>query len=123
QQRPNQKNRAVGESLPSLRLHMIAQGPEWPRRERLFLFGRRAPRTRISTNRAFALHAAVPIRRASDDSNASHWPRVLVGEHAAFLRERIAQGGFTLRSVVAELAGRGLKVDYRTVWAFIRPLA
>jgi putative transposase len=46
-------------------------------------------------------------------------PRVLVGEHAAFLRERIAQGGFTLRSLVAELAGRGLKVDYRTVWAFV----
>ena len=48
-----------------------------------------------------------------------HLPRLLVGAHAAFLRERIAQGGFTLRGLVAELADRGLKLDYRTVWSFI----
>jgi transposase len=29
-----------------------------------------------------------------------------------------AQGDFTLRGLVAELAERGLKVDYRTMWAF-----
>ena len=46
-------------------------------------------------------------------------PRLLVGEHAAFLRERIAQGDFTLRGLVAELARRGLEVDYRTVWTFV----
>jgi transposase len=46
-------------------------------------------------------------------------PRVLIGEHADSLRERIAQGDFTLRGLVAELAGRGLKVDYRTVWTFV----
>ena len=45
--------------------------------------------------------------------------RVLVGAHAIFLRGRIAQGDFTLRCLVAELADRGLKVDYRTVWAFV----
>jgi putative transposase len=49
-----------------------------------------------------------------------HRPRLLVGWHADFLRERIAQGDFTLRGLVAELAGHGLKVDYRTVWTFIR---
>src|SRR5271166_225308 len=48
-----------------------------------------------------------------------HRPRLLVGEHADFLRERIARGDFTLRGLVAELAGRGLEVDYRTVWAFV----
>lgn len=48
-----------------------------------------------------------------------HRPRLLVGPHAAFLRERIAQRDFTLRGLVAELAGRGLKVDYRTVWSFV----
>jgi Transposase and inactivated derivatives len=48
-----------------------------------------------------------------------HRPRVLIGAHAGFLRQRIAQGDFTLRSLVAELAGRGLKVDYRTVWTFV----
>ena len=46
-------------------------------------------------------------------------PRLLVGAHAQFLRERIAQGDFTLRSLVAKLSSRGLKVDYRTVWAFV----
>ena len=29
------------------------------------------------------------------------------------------RGDFTLRGLVAELAGRGLKVDYRSVWAFV----
>jgi transposase len=43
-----------------------------------------------------------------------HRRRLLVGAHAVFLRERIAQGEFTLRGLVAELAGLGLKVDYRT---------
>jgi putative transposase len=48
-----------------------------------------------------------------------HRPRVLIGEHAAFLRERIAQRDFTLRGLVAELAERGLEVDYRTIWTFV----
>lgn len=48
-----------------------------------------------------------------------HRPRLLVGEYATFLRERIAQGAFTLRGLVAELAGRGLEADYRTVWSFV----
>jgi len=39
--------------------------------------------------------------------------------HAAWLRERIASEPFTLRGLVAELAGRGLKVDYRTMWTFV----
>ena len=33
-------------------------------------------------------------------------------------RSRMAEGAFTLRGLVAELAERGLKVDYRTMWAF-----
>lgn len=48
-----------------------------------------------------------------------HRPRVLVGEHAGFLRERMAQSDFTLRGLVSELAERGLNVDYRTVWTFV----
>ena len=40
------------------------------------------------------------------------------GEQADWLRARMAEGGFTLRGLVAELAERGLKVDYRTMWAF-----
>lgn len=46
-------------------------------------------------------------------------PRVLVGEHRAWLVKRIAGADFTLRGLVAELAERGLKVDYRTIWKFV----
>ena len=49
-----------------------------------------------------------------------HRPRRIGGEHEAWLRERASRGDFTLRGLVAELAERGLKVDYRTMWSFIR---
>ena len=48
-----------------------------------------------------------------------HKPKAIRDGHAAFLSERIRQGAFTLRGLVAELAGRGLKVDYRSVWNFV----
>jgi putative transposase len=35
------------------------------------------------------------------------------------LLERTKEKDFTLRGLVAELAERGLKVDYRTVWSFV----
>ena len=47
-----------------------------------------------------------------------HVPRKIRGEQADWLRARMADGAFTLRGVVAELAERGLRVDYRTMWAF-----
>lgn len=47
-----------------------------------------------------------------------HVPRKITGEQASWLRTRMADGAFTLRGLVAELAERGLKVDYRTIWAF-----
>jgi putative transposase len=47
-----------------------------------------------------------------------HVPRKIRGEQADWLRARMAEGAFTLRGLVAELAERGLKVDYRTMWAF-----
>jgi putative transposase len=47
-----------------------------------------------------------------------HPPRKIAGAHEAWLLERI-KGPFTLRGLVVELAERGLKVDYRTVWAFV----
>jgi transposase len=40
------------------------------------------------------------------------------GAEADWLRARMAEGDFTLRGLVVELADRGLKVDYRTMWAF-----
>src|ERR1700676_3731456 len=48
-----------------------------------------------------------------------HKPKAIRGEHEAWLRERLRQGDFTLRGLVAELAERGLKVDYRSVWNFV----
>ena len=40
------------------------------------------------------------------------------GAEADWLRARMAEGDFTLRGLVAELAERGLRVDHRTMWAF-----
>jgi transposase len=46
-------------------------------------------------------------------------PKAIAGEHAAFLSRRVRDGAFTLRGLVGELAARGLKVDYRSVWNFV----
>lgn len=43
----------------------------------------------------------------------------IVGEHRDWLIGRCREKDFTLRELVAELAERGLSVDYRTVWAFV----
>ncbi|UWU67988.1 IS630 family transposase [Bradyrhizobium sp. NC92] len=46
-------------------------------------------------------------------------PKAISGEHAVWLSQRIKDGDFTIRGLVAELAGRGLKVDYHSVWDFV----
>jgi putative transposase len=46
-------------------------------------------------------------------------PKAIVGEHRAWLLQRVKEKDFTLRGLVAELAERGLKVDYRTMWNFV----
>jgi transposase len=48
-----------------------------------------------------------------------HKPKAISGEHHAWLLERTKARDFTLRGLVAELAERGLKVDYRAVWNFV----
>ena len=45
-------------------------------------------------------------------------PRRIAGAHRAWLVARAA-AAFTLRGLVAELAGRGLGVGYRTMWKFV----
>ena len=47
-----------------------------------------------------------------------HRPKLIIGEHRTWFLERTKRD-FTLRELVAELADRGLKVDYRTVWNFV----
>jgi transposase len=46
-----------------------------------------------------------------------HKRRTLSGTHRDWLLDR-AKTDFTLRGLVTELAERGVKVDYRAVWAF-----
>lgn len=48
-----------------------------------------------------------------------HRPKSISGKHRIWLLQRIKDGDFTLRGLVTELAERGLKVDYRTVWTFV----
>jgi len=48
-----------------------------------------------------------------------HKPKAISGEHAVWLSQRIRSSDFTLRGLAAELAERGLKVDYRSVWEFV----
>jgi putative transposase len=48
-----------------------------------------------------------------------HKPRAIRDEHEAWLRRRIGERDFTLRGLVAELAERGLVVDYHSVWDFV----
>jgi putative transposase len=46
-------------------------------------------------------------------------PKKLVGEYRDWLLQRCRERDFTLRGLVAELAERSLRVDYRVVWAFV----
>jgi putative transposase len=48
-----------------------------------------------------------------------HKPKAISGVHRDWLIERCRNADFTLRGLVAELAARGLKVDYRSVWNFV----
>ena len=46
-------------------------------------------------------------------------PKKIVGEYRDWLLERCQGRDFTLRGLVDELAARGLRVDYHTVWDFV----
>jgi putative transposase len=49
-----------------------------------------------------------------------HRPKLIAGKHRIWLLPRIMEGNFTLRGLVAELAERGLKVDFRTGRTFVQ---
>jgi transposase len=44
---------------------------------------------------------------------------IKASSHRGWLIERCRGAGFTPRGLVAELAERGLTVDYRTIWRFV----
>lgn len=46
-------------------------------------------------------------------------PKAIVGEYREWLLQRMKEKEFTLRGLVAELAERGLKIDYKTMWNFV----
>ena len=48
-----------------------------------------------------------------------HRPKLITGKHRTWLLARMTEKDFTLCGLVAELAERGLRVDYRTVWNFV----
>lgn len=43
----------------------------------------------------------------------------IAGEWRDWLVERIGRGDFTIQGLSNELADRGLKVDYKTMWTFV----
>lgn len=65
------------------------------------------------------------VRRFQDTGSVApgqmggHKPKAIRGEHAAWLKQRIREGDFTLRGLVAEFAARGLKTGYGAVWNFV----
>lgn len=53
------------------------------------------------------------------DKVGGYRPKKIAGPHRYWLLQRCRKTDFTLRGLVDELAERGLKVDYRTVWDFV----
>lgn len=66
------------------------------------------------------------VRRFQETGDVSpgqmggHKPRKIRDAHAVWLASRIRERDFTLRDLVTELAQRGLVVDGRSVWDFVR---
>jgi putative transposase len=56
---------------------------------------------------------------AAPGKMGGHKRRAIRDEHEIWLLQRIDQGDFTLRGLVVELGGRGLKTNYRAVWDFV----
>jgi putative transposase len=53
------------------------------------------------------------------DRIGGYRPKKIAGPHREWLMQRCRKADFTVRGLVAELAERGLKVDYRTMWEFV----
>jgi putative transposase len=52
------------------------------------------------------------------DQIGGYRPKKIAGPHREWLMQRCRKD-FTVRGLVAELAERGLKVDYHTMWEFV----
>src|SRR6202011_1182355 len=54
------------------------------------------------------------------DQIGGYRPKKISGPHRDWLLQRCRNADFTLRGLVRELAERDLKVDYHSVWDFVR---
>jgi len=79
-----------------------------------------APRFGIGVSTAIAW-----VRRFRETGSAApsrmggYKPKAIRDDHEVWLRQRIHERDFTLRGLVVELAGRGLKASYEAVWTFV----
>ncbi|WP_354266898.1 IS630 family transposase [Bradyrhizobium sp. I1.7.5] len=83
-------------------------------------------RNRAAKQFGVAISTAIGWMKRVDETGSvapgqmgGHKPKAVSGDHAVWLSQRIKDGDFTIRGLVAELAGRGLKVDYHSVWDFV----
>lgn len=72
-----------------------------------------APSTAVHWLKRFKATGKVAPKRVG-----GYKPATLSGAHRDWLLER-TKSDFTLRGLVAELAERDVKVDYRSVWRFV----
>ena len=65
------------------------------------------------------------VRRFRETGSAApgqmggHKPKTIRGEQESWLRQRLGEGDFTLRGLVAELAARGFMVSFGAVYRFV----
>jgi len=82
----------------------------------------RAAAERFGVGIATSIRWARQFRATGDVSPGQmggYKKRAIAGEHRTWLLARCRDQNFTLRSLVAELAERGLKTDCRAVWVFV----
>ena len=72
-----------------------------------------ASRTAINCKQRFLETGSV-----KPDQIGGYRPKKIAGPHREWLMQRCRKD-FTVRGLVAELAERDLKVDYRTMWEFV----
>jgi transposase len=83
---------------------------------------RREAAERFGIGISSAIRWVERVRRtgsAAPGQMGGYKPKAIAGEHRAWLLVRVKEGDFTIRGLVVELAERGLKVDYRTMWNFV----
>src|SRR5204863_8156359 len=83
-------------------------------------------RNRAAKQFGVAISTAINWMKRVDETGSvapgqmgGHKPKAISRDHAVWLSQRIRTDDFTLRGLVTELAGRGLKVDYHSVWDFV----